>query len=140
MVSHLVIQMVMCLCFCRIPLSFLNTSDVRRPYDIDVVSFLDILAEKENFAPTSPLEKLIFFQVPKFSQSFWKKLYNVQILDTLTFVDQPSQYFMPNASPPPFFLIRKGIPPPHQHVPTHHPLLPTIPPTPTHEIPSYFLQ
>ena len=137
-VSHLIIQMVMC--FCRIPRSFLNTKDVHHPYDIGVVSFLDILAERENFAPPPPLEKLIVFEVPKFSQNFWKKLHNVPILDTLTFVDHSPQYFMPNASPPPFFLIPKGIPPPHQHVLTHRTLLPTIPPTPCHEIPCYFLQ
>jgi len=87
-----------------------------------VVSFLDVLTE-DKFEPTVALDKLIVFDVPKFSGYFWKKMKDVKIWDMLTFVKDPPQYY-PNCTPPPFFLIPLGVAPP---------------PT-TEDVPSFFLR
>jgi len=114
--------MVVYLCVCRYPRAFINLPLCHEPYLMGVVSFLDVLTE-DKFEPTVALDKLIVFDVPKFSGYFWKKMKDVKIWDMLTFVKDPPQYY-PNCTPPPFFLIPLGVAPP---------------PT-TEDVPSFFLR
>jgi len=90
-------MVVVYLCVCRFPCTFINLPEVRLPYLIGVVSFPDVLAEREKFEPSVALDKLIIFQVPKFLGSFWKQMQVVKIWDMVTFVDdegaKTSSYF-----------------------------------------------
>ena len=60
----------MYLCVCRTARTFIeepsSSSAARRPYQIAVVGYQDILAETETLQSTTPIEKLFIFQVPQF--------------------------------------------------------------------------
>ena len=60
----------MYLCVCRTARTFIeeepSSSAPRRPYQIAVVGYQDILAETETIQSTTPIEKLFIFQVPQF--------------------------------------------------------------------------
>jgi len=112
------------LCVCRTPRTFIeepSSAAARRPYQIAVVSYEDILAETETLKSTIPIEKLFIFQVPKFLGEFWRKLHNVTFWETVTFIDEPPQYKLPNVNPPPFFMIPPGVGyiPPTDYTPTY---------------------
>ena len=113
--------MVVYLCVCRYLRTFINLPLCYDPYLVGVVSFLDVLAE-DKFKPTVALDKLIVFDLPKFSGYFWQKMKDVKVWDMLTYVKHPQCY--PNCSPPPFFLIPPGVAPP---------------PT-TEDVPTFFLR
>jgi len=132
--------MIVYLCVCRLPRAFIDCCEVQIPHFICVVPYLDIVAEIGDFNPTTHIDKLVIFQIPKFSNSLWKKLYPVKIFDTLTFVDEPPQYYLPNCSPPPFFLIPPSLTnvPPTQRAPTRRQLFPI--PMEGQEIPTYYLR
>jgi len=92
--------MVVYLCVCRFPRAFINLPLEHMPYPIGVVSFLDVLAEKDKFEPTVALDKFIMFEVPKFSGCFWKKMRDIKIWDMLTFVeDLPNISQIPHPRP-----------------------------------------
>jgi len=103
-----------CVCVCRYLCIFIEFQQVQVPYFIVLVSFLEILGEREAFEPKVPLDKMIIFPLPKFSNAFWKQLHQVKIYDTLTFVDKAPQYYLPV--------------PPNKRPPTRRQLFPDIPP------------
>jgi len=119
---------------CRLARAFIDLPQKASfPYFIGVVTFLDVLGEKE-FNPKIPIDKLIIYHVPKFNAAVWKKLHILKIWDVLTFVDGMPNYHLPNPSPPPFFLI-----PPSHEIPTRRQLFRTNLP-PTQEIPSFYMR
>jgi len=120
----------------RYPLEFINSSAgiIRIPYLIGVANFLDIMVVKEPFCPIVALDKLIILDVPKYSATFWKQFHSVKIWDILTFVDNYPTYFLPNSTPPPFFLV------PHApRAPTQRQLFPILP-TVAESIPTFYRQ
>ena len=116
-----------CIFVCRFLRAFVMLPSVKIPYLIGVVSFMDVLCELGEFAPTAPLDKFITYDITKFSPNFWKQLRPLKIYDMLIFLDDPPNFF-PNSSPPPSFLIPPGIePPPTHRQPTRRRLLQDIP-------------
>jgi len=98
------------MCVCSIARTFINTpSSAGKPYNVAVVSHLDILAETEKLESPQHIDKLFIFQVPHFLGDFWRKLHSVKFWEILTFVDDPPQYHLPNVNPPPFFIIPPGV-------------------------------
>jgi len=88
---------------------------------IAVVCYEDILVERETLKSITPIDKLFIFQVPHFLGEFWRKLHKVKFWDTVTFIDEPPRYMLPNVNPPPFFMIPPGVGyiPPTDYTPTY---------------------
>ena len=93
------------MCVCRFPKAFIETPDLHVPYFMCCTTFTGIMNVKVPFIPTTPLGKLILFDIPIFTGSIWSQLRNVQMSNILTFLQDYPQYFLPNMSPPSFFLI-----------------------------------
>ena len=70
------------------------------PYFTGVVTFVDIMSEKEPFVASMELDKLIMYDIPSFTRTVWNQIRNVNILDILTLLNEYAQYFLPHTPPP----------------------------------------
>ena len=82
----------------RFPKAFIDTPKIM-PYITGVVTFVDIMSKKEPFVASTELDKLIMYDIPRFTRTVWNQIRNVNILDMLTLLNDYPQYFLPHMPP-----------------------------------------
>jgi len=82
------------------PKAFIDAPKIMMPYFTGVVTFVDIMSEKEPFVASMELDNLFMYDIPSFTRTVWNQIRNVNILDILTLLNEYAQYFLPHTPPP----------------------------------------